>query len=198
MMPKVAYIDRTFRPETLAIIQRADEIIEEYAGQDLSLSVRQLYYRFVAANQIENTESSYKRLASIINDGRLAGLLDWEAIEDRNRELRAPSHWNSPADILQAAADSYRIDKWEGQEHRVEVWVEKAALENVLEQACRPLDVAYFSCRGYSSQSEMWRAAQRLMPHVSPVVIYLGDHDPSGLDMSRDIEDRLAIFGLAV
>jgi len=81
------------------------------------------------------------------------------------------------------------------------VWVEKDALVGVVESACRPLDVNFFSCRGYVSQTEMWLAAQRIARRQrhkdSPptVIIHLGDHDPSGKDMSRDIEDRLNLFG---
>jgi len=56
--------------------------------------------------------------------------------------------------------------------------------------------VPYFSCRGYTSQSELWRGAQRMIEYGVPtVVIHLGDHDPSGKDMTRDIEERLQLFG---
>lgn len=90
------------------------------------------------------------------------------------------------------------MDKWENQEHRIEVWVEKDALLGILGSVCHDLDVDYFSCRGYNFQSEMWGAAMRLRQYLddgqTPVVIHLGDHDPSGVDMTRDIEDRLRLF----
>jgi hypothetical protein len=76
--------------------------------------------------------------------------------------------------------------------------IEKDALVGVIEDVCRQWDVPYFSCRGYASQSEMWGAGQRLLERIRSgrkvQVIHLGDHDPSGLDMSRDIRERLATF----
>lgn len=202
-MPLICYTPRTFSPSSLAIIETAQAIIEDYAAQGLSLTLRQLYYRFVAAAAIENTERSYKRIGSIINDARLAGLLDWEAIEDRGRELQQRPHWDKPQDIVAAAAAQYRLDKWMNQGCRVEVWVEKQALEGVIGQAALARDCPYFACKGYNSQSEMWRAAMRFKSYREngqyPVIIHLGDHDPSGIDMTRDITQRINdVFGVSV
>ena len=183
------------------LIEHANEIIDDYAGQGLSLTLRQLYYRFVAAALIPNIDSEYSRVGQVISNARLAGLIDWDAIEDRGREFKKNTHWESPAEIVDATVRSYRIDCWSDQSVRVEVWVEKQALEGVIAQACEPLDVPYFACKGYTSQSEMWRASERLRGYlengVIPVILHLGDHDPSGLDMTRDIQDRLNdVFGL--
>lgn len=197
-MPKICYIPRQLSPASRQMVSRANVIIEDYQAQGLALTLRQLYYQFVSRGMIENKQNEYKRLGSVINDARLAGLIDWEAIEDRTRDLRRNAHWSNPGGIIESAADSYALDKWAGQPRRVEVWVEKDALIGVLEQVCRPLDVAFFSCRGYTSQSEMWVASQRLLQYAEagqrPVIIHLGDHDPSGMDMSRDIQDRLITF----
>ncbi len=192
---KQAFITKNFRAKSRAIITKANEIIEEYAQQGFSLTLRQLYYQFVARDLIENTERSYKSLGSIINDGRLAGHIDWLAIEDRTRNVSEAPHWDSPAEVIQAARDSYQIDMWADQPRRVEVWIEKEALTGVIHRTCRQLHVPYFACRGYVSQSEQWRAYVRSSQH--PVtILHLGDHDPSGIDMTRDNDDRLnMVFG---
>ncbi len=202
-MPRIQYKEHTFIDRTLQMIDWANDLIVDYAEQGLSLTLRQLYYRFVAADLIENTPRSYDRLGGIINNARLAGLMDWDAIEDRGRELESEPHWDTPGEIIESCARAFAFDKWEGQEYRVEVWVEKQALEGVVAQAAEPLDCAYFACKGYTSQSEMWRAAQRFEEYIEqdqkPVIIHLGDHDPSGIDMTRDIEDRLnELFGVEV
>lgn len=200
-MPKICYVERRFSDASLATIARANAIIDEYVAQGYDLTLRQLYYQFVSRDFIANRQSEYKRLGSIINDARLAGLIDWETIADRTRELRSVAHWGSPSDIITAAAKQYRVDRWEQQPYRVEVWIEKDALVGVFERVCRELDIGLFSCRGYTSQSEMWAAAQRLRQYEQAhdvVIFHFGDHDPSGIDMTRDIDDRLHLFGAQV
>jgi hypothetical protein len=197
-MPKIRYVRMNLKQPTLDLIAQANEIIAEYDAAGLKLTLRQLYYQFVSRDLIPNTMKSYKRLGSIINDGRMAGLIDWDAIEDRTRGLEANPHWSTPADILHSAADSFALDKWRDQPSYVEVWIEKDALTGILMDVCGEEDVPYFSCRGYTSQSEMFAAGMRLKSHAkagrNPVIIHLGDHDPSGIDMTRDVADRLTLF----
>lgn len=194
---KKAYIEKRFKTESLERINLVNEIIEEYNMQGYELTLRQVYYQLVARGHIENSERSYKNLGNLISDARLAGLIDWYAITDRTRNLRGNSHWETPADVINSAKYSYMLNRWETQPNYVEVWVEKDALIGIVGQICRELDVPYFSCRGYTSQSEMWSAAQRLIRRSHKdkrIIIHLGDHDPSGIDMSRDIQERLNLF----
>lgn len=197
-MPRICYIDKNFSAGSREIIDHANNIINEYSKQGFDLTLRQLYYQLVSRNLIANRQTEYKRLGGIINDARLAGEIDWLAIVDRTRELEKLSNWSSPSDIVGACASQFRYDKWKDQEYRPEVWIEKDALTGVIEKVCNELQVSYFSCRGYTSQSEMWVAARRLVDFAAdeqtPVIIHLGDHDPSGIDMSRDIEARLEMF----
>ncbi len=197
-MPRIQYREINFGPERMGIIKKVNALIEDYRAQGYNLTLRQLYYQFVARAWIANKQQEYKRLGDIVNDGRVAGLIDWYAIEDRTRNLSGNSHWNDPTQIIDAAARSFQIDKWTNQFFRIEVWVEKDALEGVVGQAARALDINYFSCRGYTSQTSMWDAGQRLKGYVSRgqtvVILHLGDHDPSGIDMSRDIQERLSLF----
>lgn len=185
-------------PDARIDIRRAEAICQQYAAQGYDLTLRQLYYQFVSRDWIPNTVQSYKRLGSVINRARMAGLLDWHYIVDRTRNLAANSHWDTPGDIMRSAAHSFGIDKWSDQPRRVEVWVEKEALAGIVGQVASRLDVAYFSCRGYVSQSELWRAGRRLGQYLDRgqgvTVLHLGDHDPSGIDMTRDIRERLELF----
>jgi len=198
-MPYICYKEKRFNGSSRNIIDHSNAIIQDMRNQGFTLTLRQLYYQLVSRNIVPNTELSYKRVGNIINEARLAGEVDWTAIEDRTRNIRSPSHWDTPADIIDTCVASYAIDKWDGQPCRPEVWIEKDALVGVIDGICRELDISYFSCRGYTSQSEMWSAAQRLdrvaaNTGATPIIIHLGDHDPSGKDMTRDIEDRLRLF----
>jgi hypothetical protein len=198
-MPLICYKSKSFRADTQTRIDQANQIIAEYQAQGFKLTLRQIYYQFVSRDLIPNTVQSYKNLGDVVNDGRLAGLIDWGAIEDRTRNLQSSPHWSSPRAIVRACADQFAVDLWATQENYVETWIEKEALVGVIEGVCSELDVPYFACRGYTSQSEMWGAAQRLLEREQrgkrTTIIHLGDHDPSGIDMSRDIQDRLEMFG---
>jgi hypothetical protein len=181
-----------------AIIYEANTIIREYQSQGFDLTLRQLYYQFVSRDLLKNTLKEYKRLGSVINDARLAGLIDWNCIVDRTRGIASVSTWEDPSSIIDACAYSFKINMWKNQRYRPEVWIEKEALAGVFERVCTELRVPYLSCRGYTSQSEMWRAGRRLKNYVedgkTPYILHFGDHDPSGCDMSRDIIDRLKLF----
>lgn len=194
-MPRICYEPKRFNKTHEGIIQIANGIIDEYAQAGFALTLRQLFYQFVARDYLPNQQRYYKMLGGIINDARLAGRIDWLAIEDRTRNLRVNPHWDSPSEIVEAAAKQYEIDKWAYQDKRVEVWIEKDALIGVIEGVCRRWDVPFFSCRGYVSQSEQWRAAMRMREHEKngqdTILLHLGDHDPSGMDMTRDISERL-------
>lgn len=199
-MPKIKYKEIRFQQKSLDLIELVNQVVDEYSAQGYELTLRQVYYQLVARGYIPNNERSYKNVGSLINDGRLAGLIDWHSVTDRTRNLRKAEHWNNPADVIASARYSYNLDKWESQPNYVEVWVEKDALVDIVGQACSPLDTPYFSCRGYTSQSEMWGAAQRFIRQGDKEkrIIHLGDHDPSGIDMTRDIQERLELFGADV
>jgi len=200
-MPKIQYREINFRKSSLDLIKLINGVVSEYSNQGYELTLRQAYYQLVARGYIPNNERSYKNIGNLINDGRLAGLIDWNSITDRTRYIRGNSHWERPEDVIASARYSYLLAKWKGQPNYVEVWVEKDALIDIVSQACRPIDTPHFSCRGYTSQSEMWSAAQRFISQQhreQRIIIHLGDHDPSGIDMTRDIQDRLNMFGADV
>ncbi len=188
------------RGDTLDIVDQANTICEDYAAQGYDLTLRQLYYQFVARDLIPNTQQSYKRLGSIIDQGRLAGLIDWAYIVDRTRNVyRTDGDDTSPAEALARSAQDYARQLWADQPCHVEVWVEKEALAGVIERAAQETGVHYFSCRGYVSQSEMYSAGMRFQRLAvrdgkDNHIVHLGDHDPSGIDMTRDIIDRLTMF----
>lgn len=200
-MPKIKYKNIKMQEKSLELIRLVNAVVDEYERQGYELTLRQVYYQLVARGFIPNNERSYKNLGNLINDGRLAGLIDWYAIVDRTRNLRRNSHWDCPEDVIASAKYSYMLDRWKDQPNYVEVWVEKDALIGIVSKICSELDVPHFSCRGYTSQSEMWSAAQRFIRQDwrdSRTIIHLGDHDPSGIDMTRDIQERLEMFGADV
>ncbi len=186
-----------FRADSLSRIDEINVILGEYDGQ--RLTARQVYYRLVAGGKIPNTPTSYKNLTSLLADARYAGLVDWDIIEDRGREPDVPAEWGSIDEIVDAAVRQFRLPRWRDQPHYVELWVEKQALAGVLGPIAARHHIALMVNKGYSSASAMKASAERMIganPQDSSIVLYLGDHDPSGNDMVRDIRDRLEEFGV--
>ena len=198
---KEAFIDWNPKGESLLRVQQCNQIIQEYQQQGLVLTLRQLYYQFVSRDLIPNNERSYKNLGNLVSKARTAGYLDWSAIEDRGRRPDRPSEFSGLTELVDVAIRSYRLPRWEGQSSYAELWVEKAALAGVLEPMASHFHVTLMVNKGYSSASAVYESAKRLERAfyegraVEDVFIfYLGDHDPSGEDMVRDIEERLNLF----
>jgi hypothetical protein len=189
-----------FKPATLALIGHANAIIGEYQALGFILTLRQLFYQFVSrpALGLANTFDDYKRLGRTVTDARRAGLIDWDAIEDRTRNVHRLPTWDDPPEIVASCAEQYREDAWASQPYRPEVWIEKDALIGVIEDVSNELRAPYFSCRGNVSEPEMYAAGKRFARIVHqgqvPIVLHLGDHDPNGVDMTRDIRERLRMF----
>ena len=183
---------------SLELVEQINLILQSYEEQGYRLTLRQLYYQLVSRDLIPNNIRSYKSIGDVVSQGRLAGLIDWRMIEDRVRIPAINTHWESPAQILKAAASSYYRDRWADQLTHVEVWCEKDAVSNIIEPVCRKWDVIFMANRGYSSQSAMYEAYHRLSAarddDKENWIVYLGDHDPSGIDMTRDIEERIGLF----
>lgn len=124
-MPLIRYEDLKLGPRSLETVEQANEIIAEFEAQGFDLTLRQLFYQFVARGLIPNTQREYKRLGSVVNDGRVAGLIDWNSIVDRTRNLRALPHWDAPEDIVRACAQQFNHDLWADQPGYCEVWMRR-------------------------------------------------------------------------
>jgi hypothetical protein len=199
---KQAFITRNFEDTSLKTIADCNGIIDTYMSQGLRLTLRQLYYQLVSRNIIPNREQAYKSLGNLMKWARLAGLVDWDAIEDRGRRPRIPTEFTGLGDLIDTAISWYRLPRWEGQDHYIELWVEKDALSNVLAPLASEYHVTLMVDKGYSSTSAMYDAAQqRYLAHSqtqNPLLLYLGDHDPSGVDMERDIRARMNLLSYGV
>ncbi len=192
-----------YRPlaKALAVIEQANRLIGEYQARGFRLTLRQLFYQFVARAWLENVLREYKRLGRIICDARDGGMIDWDAIEDRTRKVNTHASWTSPSEIIWQDAHVYHEDPWLRQRYRPEVWIEKDALLGVIEDVCTELRVPYFAHRGNNSQTLQYEAGKRFAEYLDegliPLVLHLADHDPNGIDMTRDIRERLALYARA-
>lgn len=187
------------RKSTVALVATLNAVVEDYIAQGYRLTVRQLYYQMVARGHIPNSQKSYKALVVTVTNARMAGLMDWDAIEDRTRAFIRRSRWESASTMVESCIDQFHRDLWSNQPCRPFVIVEKEALAGVLERVCTEFDVPLLAARGYPSSTVLREfALSDVMPTLddaqSVMILHLGDHDPSGLDMSRDLEERISLF----
>jgi hypothetical protein len=197
------YESRRLQDSTEKLVVMCTQVIDDFQRQGLRLTLRQLYYQLVTVNAIPNTLKSYKRLGSIVSDARMTGRLPWDALEDRVRQVKRPAEWENISELIESALYSFRLPRLQGQESYPELWCEKDALAGVLAPIAKEYHVPLMINRGYSSSSAMWEAAGRIDERCrdedgiiisDPVILYLGDMDPSGEDMVRDVSDRLNKF----
>lgn len=179
-------------------LELINSIIKEYQNEGYTLTLRQLYYQLVTRDIIPNVQSEYAKLSKLLKEGRMAGVVDWDAIEDRLRQPSVPSSWDSPKSILRSALFSYARPRQKGQNNYLEVWVEKDALSGVLKRITEKYHIPIMVNRGYSSVSAMYDSYERFVEAFRQdqkiKILYLGDYDPSGIDMIRDIRDRIKEF----
>lgn len=180
------------------VVQHIVDIVAAYAEDDYTLTLRQLHYQFVKSNWIVNHDTAYKKLGTILDDCRYAGIIDWDAIEDRGRKPYIPYSVTDPDHALQDTVDQYRLDRQRGQKVSVELWTEKDALSGILQRTTEKYHIQLVVNKGYTSSSAIYRAYQRIIANIRneqfTTILYFGDHDPSGLDMIRDIRERLTMM----
>jgi hypothetical protein len=199
----------TFKGDRERMLEAVKSVVEEYALREIKLTLRQLYYQLVAKTIIPNSLREYSKLSGLLTDARYAGLVDWGAIEDRVRVPKRPPEFADLNELMEAAKNSFRLPRWEGQKYYVELFTEKDALSSVLQPIAEKYHVVFSVNRGYSSATAMYDAGKRFLEAAGKradsgewekdcILLYIGDHDPSGLDMVRDIQSRLVEFGAPV
>jgi len=174
---KIKFIEHKFTGKNPELITVLDEITTENLARGRKITTRHTYYRLVSLNLISNDEATYKKITKLVDNAKQAGLLDWEAFEDKQRVIRGdtkdPYHGPFEVDIRGAVEREiktcFNSDKWANQPYYIEVYTEKVALENYIAEAASPLNVVYMACRGYSSGQMVYEAAERFKHKMSLV-----------------------------
>jgi hypothetical protein len=170
--------------------------IYQLLEQDHPMTNRQAFYRLVSTGVVEKTEAEYKgTVCRLLAEMRLSGAIPFSWIADNTRWMRKPRTYHGLRDMLERSAATYRRALWDNQDVYVEIWLEKDALAGVLVEVTQNWDVPLMVTRGYASLSYLYSAAETIKAAGKPAYLYyLGDHDPSGVDIDRAVEQRLRQF----
>ena len=188
------------------LVKEVKQIMDEF---QIKMTLRQIYYQLVSKHLIENIKSQYQRLSKILVEARHNGTIDWEDMEDRTREAKGgddeldtpKNHFDSAFHYLKNCWQAYRLPKWKDQPIYLEVWFEKQALEGIFSEICKQENVVWLACKGYSSHTtgyELQKRIEALVEEKEIHIVYFGDHDPSGIDIYRFIQEMCDRFGLVI
>lgn len=194
---KEQFRTQKFYKKSMDKLAQIDTILTEYKKKDIRITLRQLYYQLVARGFIPNQSNEYHNLSVLMTNARYCGLIDWDAIEDRIRVPYRHVQFDDIKELIETAKNSYRLDRWQDQEYYVELFTEKDALSSILISIVDKYHMYFSVNRGYDSSTAIYDASKRFLDNhdKKPILLYFGDHDPSGLDMVRDIKKRLIELG---
>lgn len=193
---RISRTSPTKRRRSKADIAQLKAALYDIIEADRPMTVRQVFYRAVSAGLIAKTEGEYKAtICRLLTDMRRVGELPFSWIADNTRWMRKPNTYDGLEDVLYATAQFYRRSIWKSQPCYCEVWLEKDALSGVLYRETEEWDVPLMVTRGYPSLTFIHAAADAIARQGKPVhLFYFGDHDPSGLDIPRMVEEVIREF----
>lgn len=152
--------------------------------EEISVTLRHLFYRIVTLALIEKTEKEYRNLSGYTMKWRRNGSIPWRAFVDSTRWYHGVQTFNDLGDALENSKQCFRRNLWQSQDAYVEVWTEKEAIAAIAQQAAAPFGVPVFPMKGFGSGSALFQIAQQIQyyqSHGKEVFVYhLGDWDPSG------------------
>lgn len=177
------------------ILWQIQEVCEDYLDMGYNLTLRQMYYQLVSKDAIPNHDKVYKKLGKLKDELLYAGITDWRVFVDRGRVPHIGYFEDDIPSALQRTINCYSIDKQLGQPYHIEVWTEKDAISGILRRAIDPYTVRLVVNKGYTSSTAIYDSYRRFVRKIEAGqkvrILYFGDHDPSGLDMIRDIRNRI-------
>ena len=189
------------------IIENSQGIIGEYTE---GITVRQLYYRLVAIG-MTNDFRHYKKVVYATTQARWEGKINLNDFIDRERSMIGSTLYEkrelktkieSAKSEIERQMNSYYLNRWSNQDNYIEVWIEKKALQGVFEGVCIDFDVGLAPCKGYPSLTFLNEARERFMDAENTgkniIILYFGDYDPSGEDISRSIKANLSRMGIEI
>lgn len=175
--------------ETRDLVERARELWETvYEPADIVPTVRQYFYALAVEELVPKSDKGYSIVQRVLARARERGAFPWAAVYDGLRQVKTPNTWEDLSSFYGTVRRSYRLDKWALQPRRVEVWIEKDAVRGTVEAVTDAEEVPLLCGRGYLSATAKKEACTRIAGGPR-TVIYIGDFDPSGVDMIDGAEE---------
>lgn len=172
------------------LVQLAHDILAEIQPA----SVRAVCYQLFVRGAIRGMDKvSTNRVGALLTRAREEEEIPWEWIVQEGRAIERVASWHDPADFARSVQGAYRRNKWDGQPTRIIVVSEKGTVRGTLAPVLDQFEVEFLPVGGYASATRVKELAEARLAGDKPLLLlYLGDHDPSGRGMSdQDLPQRL-------
>lgn len=190
------------RGKAVATIKLGEAAVSILEDSRYPMTLRQLYYKLVSTNIIPKTEAGYHKLGRVVRDLREDGTIPWEWIVDHVRSTFEARTWDGIEDLLSDTAKLYRRDLMRQQDVAIQLWAESDSVGSFIAPVAERYTIPTFVGRGYSSRGYLWSAARdAVAAHQAGkdvVIFHVGDFDPSGEDIFRDLEETLRLYAAAI
>ena len=157
------------------------------------ITLRGLFYRVVSTGYFPDTDKKYyAKLGNLMSTLRRERWIPYEWIVDNIRSTIKPSSWSGLDDFVDTVSRSYRKDFWSSLPDYIHIFIEKDAMSGIVAPVTQEYDLSMSPIRGYVSDSYVHSLGTQWRQIEKPIhVFYMGDFDPSGFDLERDLADKL-------
>jgi len=185
---------------TLELLEACTKIIEETQP----ITVRGICYRLFVAKLIDSmAKANTQKISRLLVRAREEGEIPWESIVDESRQMERAHQWRDLESYGRTIEAAYRRDFWAHQRNQVIVISEKATVAGILRPVLDEYGVTFFPVHGFNSATKMHDLAEQIGHGAADedhqqhfILLYVGDHDPSGMYMSEiDLPTRLKRYG---
>lgn len=197
--PRSKKVGRGKSAATIALGRAAHDVL---AASNYPMTLRQLYYALVSAGSIPKTDAAYHKLGRVVRDAREEGSIAWDWLVDHVRSVFRARTWDGIEDLLTDTATLYRRDLMRQQSVAIQLWAESDSIGSVIAPLADQYCVPTFIGRGYAARGYLWSAAKDAITAYESGktvhILHVGDHDPSGEDIFRDVESTLRLYSMAI
>lgn len=172
-------------------IEQVYQVIRNALDYEKYMTVRHAFYLVESANLVTK-DDGYKKVQPLILEWRRQGKIGWSEIIDTSRSRALITSFDGLADYQDTVLQAYKFDYWLHMPTYVEIHVEKAAIVGIVERIVREqqlMNIPLVALKGQASDTSLFDTAvilkERQEMGQKVKLIYLGDFDPSGINIPR-------------
>ena len=138
-----------------------------------------------------------KNLNNILNRGRRAEIIPWEAVSG-SRGVDNPPRTSSNADqlarLIKSNIDNWQFDRQEGQERRIVLWMETEGMVSLVEKTAHYYGATILAGQGFDILDKKHKFAELVARQKKVLILHAGDLDKSGHSVFTTLNEDIQAF----